>query len=260
MVTIHNTPQKCLSVSFASRFAFLRSLVFAGTMFAMIFASYQASAQQPPSAPPAAALPQVLRDYKPVTAERLKVPEAANWLQIRGQYSGWGYSELDQINPTNVNQLQLAWVFATGAGNAHEAAPLVNNGVMYVSAPGNQVMAINAKTGNLLWRYRREIPPGAIVMHPVSRGVALFADRVYFASSLAVLVALDARTGKEIWTTTVEDNKKAYYISAAPVVADGKVMVGVSGGEWGIRGFVAAYDLETVKRCGGAIPFRRARQ
>jgi len=234
----------------------LRSLAFTGTIVTFALAGYQVSAQQRPpddaarAATPAAPavpapLPGILRDYKPVTAERLKNPEAANWLQIRGQYSGWGYSELDQIKPENVKQLQLAWVFATGAGNAHEAAPLVNNGVMYVSAPGNQVIALNAKTGTLLWRYRREIPASSILMHPVSRGVALFGDRVYFASNLAVLVALDAKTGKEIWTTTVEDNKKAYYISAAPVVADGKVMVGVSGGEWGIRGFVAAYDLET---------------
>jgi hypothetical protein len=85
----------------------------------------------------------VFRNYEPVTAERLKNPEPANWLQIRGTYAGWGYSELDQITPKNVNKLQLAWVFSTGAVSAHEAAPLVNNGVMYVSAPGNQVFAIN---------------------------------------------------------------------------------------------------------------------
>jgi len=226
-------------------------MALAGAIFSLGFASYQLSAQQGPAgaAPsPAAAPSTIFRDYKAVTAERLKNPEPANWLQIRGGYSGWGYSELDQITPKNVTQLQLAWVFATGAANAHEAAPLVNNGVMYVSAPGNQVLAINAKTGNLLWRYRRDIPEGSILMHPVSRGVALFGDKVYFASSLAVLVALDAKTGKEIWTSTVENNKKGYYMSGAPLVADGKVIVGVSGGEWGIRGFVAAYDLETGKQ------------
>ena len=113
---------------------------------------------------------------------------AQDWTSYGKNELGWRYSELDQINPQNVKQLQLAWVFATGAVNAHEAAPLVNNGVMYVSAPGNQVFAIDAKAGTLLWRYRRDVPPGSIVMHPVSRGVALFGDRVYFASSLAVLV------------------------------------------------------------------------
>jgi alcohol dehydrogenase (cytochrome c) len=204
------------------------------------------SAQQP-LPPVEVPLPAILKDYAPITADRLKRPEPANWLQIRGTYDGWGYSPLDQINQKNVGQLQLAWVFSTGATAAHEAAPVVNNGVMYVSAPGNQVIAIDAKTGTQLWRYRRELPPGSIVMHPVSRGVALYGDKVYFASNAAVLVALNARTGAEVWTATVEDNKKGYYLSAAPIVADGKVMVGVSGGEFGIRGFVAAYDVETGK-------------
>jgi len=216
---------------------------------ALFLTSFSGSAQQAPprDLPTAAPLPRILGEYKEVTSARLKSPEPGNWLQIRGTYSGWGYSPLDQITPKNVSVLQLAWVFSTGAGSAHEAAPLVNQEVMYVAAPGNQVIAIDAKAGTQLWRYRRQLPEGAIVMHPVSRGVALYGDRVFFASNAAVLVALDARTGKEVWTATVEDNKKGYYLSGAPVVADGKVIVGVSGGEWGIRGFVAAYDVETGK-------------
>lgn len=206
---------------------------------------------QPPASPSAAPvnvpMPAILQNYQPVTARRLLNPEPANWLQIRGTYDGWAYSQLDQITPKNVKQLQPAWVFSTGAVSAHEAVPLVNNGVMYVSAPGNQVIAIDAKAGTLLWRYRKEIPQGAILMHPVTRGVALYGDKVFFASNAAVLVALDAKTGKEIWTTEVEDNKKAYYLTAAPLIADGKVVVGTSGGEWGIRGFIAAFDVETGK-------------
>ena len=228
-------------------------LIFASALCVL---SHSASgAQAPPTpapsrgvpAPVEAPLPPVLKDYKPVTATRLKNPEPDNWLQIRGTYNGWGYSLLDQITPKNVDQLQLAWVFSTGAVASHEAAPLVNNGVMYVSAPGNQVVAIEAKTGTQLWRYRRELPADMVAMHRVSRGVALHGDKVFFASNAAVLVALDARTGKEVWTSTVEDNKKGYYLTAAPLVADGKVMVGVSGGEFGIRGFVAAYDVDTGK-------------
>jgi alcohol dehydrogenase (cytochrome c) len=204
------------------------------------------SAQQtPPPAAAAAQLPAILKTYKDVTSARLKSPEPENWLQIRGTYNGWGHSALDQLTPANVKQLQLAWVFSTGAGAAHEAAPIVNGGVMFVSAPGNQVIAIDAKRGTQLWRYRRELPADAIVMHPVSRGVALYGDKVFFASNAAVLVALDAKTGKEIWTATVEDNKNGYYMTGAPVVADGKVIVGISGGEWGVRGFVAAYDVDT---------------
>ena len=118
---------------------------------------------------------------------------------------------------------------------------------MFVSTPNNQVIAIDAKSGNVLWRYRRPRPAGSNVPHDTSRGVALLGDRVYFAAGEAVLVALDAKTGREVWTTTVADNKSGYYISLAPLIAGGKVMVGASGGEYGIRGFIAAFDPETGK-------------
>jgi alcohol dehydrogenase (cytochrome c) len=122
---------------------------------------------------------------------------------------------------------------------------MVNNGVMFVSTPGSQVIAIDAKTGIILWRYRRPLIEGAIVLHPTTRGIALYGEKVYFATNDAMLVALDAKTGREAWVTKVEENKNGYYITLAPLVADGKVMVGASGGELGIRGFVAAYDPET---------------
>src|SRR5262249_26223906 len=117
------------------------------------------------------------------------------------------------------------------------------NGVMFVATPGNQVIAIDAKNGKLLWRYRRPLPEDVIFLHPTSRGVALSGTTVFFASGDAVLVALDARTGKEVWTATVADNKTGYYMSVAPLVAGGKVIVGASGGELGVRGFVAAFDV-----------------
>ena len=132
--------------------------------------------------------------------------------------------------------------------NGHEAPPIVNNGVMFVATPGNQVIALDAKTGALLWRYRRPLRRGRrSLLHATSRGVALYGDKVFFAAGEAVLVALDAKTGKEVWTTKVADNKNGYYMSLAPLVADGKVMVGASGGEFGVRGFVAAFDAETGK-------------
>src|SRR6202035_6126425 len=118
-------------------------------------------------------------------------------------------------------------------------------GVMFVAPPGNQVIAIDAKTGGLIWRYRRPLPEDVILLHPTSRGVALSGDKVFFAAGEAVLVALDARSGREVWTTKVAENKNGYYMSLAPLVADGKVMVGASGGELGIRGFVAAYNVDT---------------
>ena len=200
--------------------------------------------QQPPVVVP---MPQILKDYQPVTAERLKNPEDTNWLMIRRTYDGCGYSPLTEITPANVSHLRPVWVFATGEARVHEAAPIVNNGVMFISTPQNQVIAIDAKSGNVLWRYRRPRPTNAAVPHDTSRGVALYGDRVYFAAGEAVLVALDAKTGKEVWTTAVADNKSGYYISLAPLVAGGKVMVGASGGEFGIRGFVAAFDPDSGK-------------
>ena len=136
-------------------------------------------------------------------------------------------------------------MFSTGALNGHEAPAIVNNGVMFVSTPGNQVIALDAKTGSLLWRYRRPLPEDAVVLHPTTRGVAVYGDKVFLAANECVLVALDARTGMEVWTTKVEDNSQGYYMTLAPLVADGKVIVGASGGEFGVRGFVAAYDPET---------------
>jgi alcohol dehydrogenase (cytochrome c) len=200
----------------------------------------------PPAAPPVP-MPTILRDYKPVTPERLKKPDDGDWLTVRRTYDGWGYSPLDEITPANVARLQPAWVFATGVTNGHEAPPMVNSGVMFVATPANQVVAIDAKTGGLLWRYRRPLPEDVILLHGTSRGVALYRDKVLFAAGESVLVALEAATGKEVWTATVADNKQGYYMSVAPLVADGKVMVGASGGELGVRGFVAAYDADTGK-------------
>ena len=210
--------------------------------FLLVLASTQSTQGQ--NAAPA---PQILRDYKPVTESRLKQPEDANWLSVRRTYDGWGFSPLTQITPQNVSQLTPAWVFSTGVNNGHEATPMVNNGVMFVSTPGNQVLAIEARTGTLLWRYRRPLPEGTILLHPTSRGVALLGDKVFFATGDAVLVALDAHTGKELWATKVAENKTGYYMSLAPLAAGGKIMIGASGGELGIRGFVAAFNPETGK-------------
>jgi len=205
-------------------------------------------AQGPPQPPPVNfPMPEVLQKYATVTEARLKNPEEGNWLMVTRTYDGWGYSPLKQITTANVTKLKPVWSFSTGETRGHESAPVINNGVMFVTTPMSQVIALDAKTGALLWRYRRMREPGVLVPHETNRGVALYADKVYFASGDAVLVALDAKTGKEAWTTTVAENKSAYYITLAPLVAGGKVMVGASGGEFGIRGFIAAFDPETGK-------------
>ena len=197
---------------------------------------------QPPPAPPSP----LLEKYSPVTADRLKNPEDGNWLMVRRTYNGWGYSPLDQITPKNVKQLQPVWVMSTGTINGQEAAPIVNNGVMIVSTSFNQVIAIDAKAGDILWRYTSATPAG-MRGKPVSRGVALYGDKVYFGLIECAVVALDVKTGKEVWKQTIEQNKAGFYMTAAPLIVDGKVIVGMSGGDGPTRGFVTALDAETGK-------------
>jgi alcohol dehydrogenase (cytochrome c) len=192
-------------------------------------------------------MPEVLQKYTPVTAERLKKPEDGNWFHFRRTYDGWGFSPLKEIKPDNIGRLQLVWSMATGQVEGHQAPPIVNNGVMFVATPGNAMLAIEAKTGSILWRYKRTLPEDLVHLHPTNRGVALYGNNVYFVSADCVLVALDARTGKEVWTAKVDDYKKAYYMSLAPLIVGGKVILGASGGELGVRGFVAAIDAESGK-------------
>ena len=111
-------------------------------------------------------VPRVLQAYKTVTTERLKKPEDGDWLMIRRTYNGWGHSPLKQITTNNVNRLQPVWSMSTGQLSGHEAPPIVNNGVMFVATPGNQVIAIDAKAGTVLWRYRKTMADDAIVLAP----------------------------------------------------------------------------------------------
>lgn len=149
-----------------------------------------------------------------------------------------------QINTSNVARLQPVWTLSTGMNNGHEAAPIVNGGVMFISTPYNQVIALDAKSGAILWRYRSPVPT-SVRGKPVSRGVALYGDKIFTVLTEAVLVALDAKTGKEVWRTIVGNNAIGEYMTAPPLVADGKLVTGISGGDGANRGFVAAYDPET---------------
>lgn len=183
--------------------------------------------------------------YSPVTDERLKNPEPENWLSWRGNYSGWGYSPLDQITPENVKNLVPVWSYSTGLVEGHQAPPIVNNGIMFVSTPENNVIALNAKTGAEIWRHRRKLPKELFQLHPTNRGVGLYKDKVYFATLDACVVALDATNGKQVWQTCVGDWKIGEYSTLSVLVADGKVITGVSGGEFGVRGHIDALDAET---------------
>jgi alcohol dehydrogenase (cytochrome c) len=161
----------------------------------------------------------------------------------RRTYDGWGYSPLTQITAANVARLKPVWSFSTGAVNGHEAAPIVHDGVMFVATPGSQVIAIEAATGTVLWRYRRPLGPTVINRHPTTRGVGLLGDKVFLAASDAVLMALDARTGRTVWSTTVAETAPTLH-EPAPLVATARCR---QSGELGIRGFIAAFDPETGK-------------
>ena len=154
-------------------------------------------------APPYGAT-QSVRDYHAVTDARLQEPESRNWLMYRRTYDSWGYSPLGQINSRNVGNLVPVWSISTGVNEGHQAPPIVNDGVMFITTPLNQVLALDAKTGDLLWRYRRQLPPDLRMGHPTNRGVALYGDKVYMATSDAKVTAnaaLDAETGAQVWKT-----------------------------------------------------------
>jgi alcohol dehydrogenase (cytochrome c) len=185
------------------------------------------------------------RSYSPVTDARLESPEARNWLMFLREYNSWSYSPLREITTRNVANLVPVWTMSTGTAEGHQSPPIVNDGVMFITTPFNQVIAIDAATGDLLWRYRHTMPADIRMGHPTNRGVALYGDKVYTATSDARVVALDAKTGAVVWNKAVENYNNGYYMTIAPLAARGKIMVGVSGGERGIRGFVVALDANT---------------
>ncbi|MDJ0935599.1 MAG: PQQ-dependent dehydrogenase, methanol/ethanol family [Kiloniellales bacterium] len=184
-------------------------------------------------------------NYNPVTDARLANPEPHNWLSWRGNYEGWGHSPLSQINADNVKDLVPVWSFSTGVTEGHQAPPMVNDGMMFVSTPQNQVIALDAATGTEIWRYVRELPEDLTQLHPTNRGVALYGDKVYMATVDAGVVALDAKTGEVVWDKIVGDYTEGFYSTLSLLAARGKIVTGMSGGEYGIRGYIVALDAET---------------
>lgn len=189
-----------------------------------------------------------IEEYSTVTAERLAEADPSDWLLPKGNYEGWMYSGLDQITKENVAQLKPVWVYSTGLDSGHQAPPLVNDGVMFLSTPYNHVLALDAKTGQLFWRYEHDNPPDLGVLHNTSRGVALWGDRVFAAGLDGTLNALDAKTGERLCQATIGDWSVGAYITSAPLAVEGKILVGPSGGEYGVRGFLEATDAETCEQ------------
>jgi alcohol dehydrogenase (cytochrome c) len=185
-------------------------------------------------------------DVKP--AHLLSRPIADNWPSYNGDYTGRRFSSLTQITPQNVGHLQAQWVFHSRNAGILEVTPVVVNGVMYVTA-SNDAYALNAQTGQVLWHYSRPVSSGLIddASGHISRGVALLGTRLYMETDNAHLLCLDARSGHLIWDVAYADWNKNYGATSAPLIVKDKVLVGTSGGDDGVRGFLAAFNAETGK-------------
>ncbi len=172
------------------------------------------------------------------------------WLTYSGNYRSERFSRLDRIHRGNVHRLRPAWIHQTGTGGRVEVTPLVADGVMYIAEPPSTIAALDARTGRRLWRHDPGVPDETLnIGFPrVNRGVALLDDSVFFGTLDAFVMALDRSTGDVRWRVPLGDNRIGVAITAAPLAVDGKVIVGMSGGEAGVRGFLDAYDAGTGER------------
>jgi alcohol dehydrogenase (cytochrome c) len=171
----------------------------------------------------------------------------ADWLTYSGNYASHRFSRLNQITTANVKQLRPAWIYQVQQPTGTvQTSPIVANGLMYVTEPGSAVTALDARTGRPVWTYRAAVPPRPLTR--VNRGVAILDDTVYVGTVAAHLVALDAKSGAVRWDVVVDDYNQNYYVTSAPLAVDGRIVVGVAGGDHGARGFIDAYDPATGKR------------
>ncbi len=172
-----------------------------------------------------------------------------DWLTYSGSYSSHRFSPLKQLTPANVSRLKPKWVYQPPGTGSLESTPLVANGVMYFTWGPTGVAALDLKSGRPLWEWTRPVAPSVLNLGfpRVNRGVALADNTVYVGTLDGYLVALDAHAGIERWSVHVGENPTGHAITAAPLAVDGKIIVGISGGEAGIRGFLDAYDAKTGK-------------
>ncbi len=198
----------------------------------------------PPSGGPPELVNRAVGSYTPVTDALLENPPEEEWLSWRRTPNGHGYSRLDQITPENVNELRIAWVWTMEAGRV-QTAPLVHDGVLFLANPGNVLQALDARSGDIIWQYRREYPDGR--RSNLMRSIALYQDKVYMTTADLSVVAVDARTGELAWETKKADEEDGFYHTAGPVIADGVVISGITGcGQFTQAGcFVTGHDPQT---------------
>jgi alcohol dehydrogenase (cytochrome c) len=171
------------------------------------------------------------------------------WVNHGRNYGAWRFFPGDEINRDTVNRLAPAWIHVTGvAGGAFETTALVNDGRMYITTPNSHLICLDVRTGKMIWRYDHDFSDVNTCCGPHNKGVALLGDKVYWATLDARLMCFDARSGQQLWDAKVADHRESYSITVAPLVVKDKIIIGISGGEFGIRGFLDAFDANTGER------------
>ena len=189
--------------------------------------------------------------FSPITWERLVDArnEPNNWLMYSGTLDSQRYSLLDSIDTDNVGQLEMKWAYQIPVIDRAETVPLVVDGIMFITEAPSNVVAVDARTGREYWRYDHEMPDDLrICCGRNNRGVAILGETLFMSTLDAHLVAIDARTGNLLWDTEVAPHDSGYSKTAAPLIVKDKVVTGIAGGEFGIRGFIDAYDPATGER------------
>ena len=187
-------------------------------------------------------------DINVKAAELATLPVGKNWPSYNGDYSGQRFSSLDQINGKNVASLRAQWAFHAPNSDSLEVTPVVVDGMMFVTS-ANDAWALDAQTGRIVWHHARPITEGLIddASQHHNRGVGVWGSSIFMETDNAHLLCLDARSGHLRWDVAYTDGNRNYGATSAPLVVNGKVLVGTSGGDDGVRGFISAYDAETGK-------------
>ncbi len=225
---------------------------------ALTFAHCAVAQTAPPTQPPVkpATTNSVTAQIDVDPDDLLAKPVAANWLMYNGDYTGRRFSSLNQITPENVAQLRAQWVFHIPRASELEVTPVVVDGVMFVTAQ-NDAYAVDARTGRQIWHHTMPISEGLIddASQHHNRGVAVVNSDIYMETDNAHLLRLDARSGHLIWDVPYAEGNHNYGATSAPLIVKDKVLVGTSGGDDGVRGFISAFDVDTGKLAWNSGPF-----
>ena len=190
----------------------------------------------------------VIKNFKDISDKDINYPEENDWTSWRRTPLGFGYSPLEQINKNNVQNLKLSWSLTMNEGS-NQGTPLISQGVMFLTHPGNMIQAINAANGKLIWEYKYPYPKDSMLLGGPTKNIAIYKDKVYIATYDAALIALDIRTGKLLWKNVKADYKDGYTHSSGPIIANGVVISGINGCERYIEAgcFITGHDPDSGK-------------